>query len=944
MDNDRVRGLRGKGMPGFLATLLALGLLLLGLAGPSRAADSALPPPDHSPSPLVGEGRGGGNRPELAGLAIPFVENQGQQDPAVAFYAQTLAGTVYVTRAGQLVYALPQTEAGGWTLMEEAVGATPQVSAGPAAATQVSYFHGNDPAQWRSGVSTVHSVELGEPWPGVRLAVQARGKQVEKLFTLAPGVSAEAIQMQLRGAQGLQIADDGALHLTTGQGEVRFTAPQAWQELAGERRAVAVAYQRLADDRYGFTLGEHDPQAPVVIDPLLQSTYVGGNSDEQLYAMAIHPASGEVYLTGYTTSGNFPGTTGGAQPGFSGSYDVFLARLSADLKTLQQATYLGGSGDDRGFRIVIDPIAPYDVYVPCWTYSTNMPGTVGGAQPSNGGGQDGLVARLSADLKTLRQATYLGSAGGDTAYGLAIHPNGDIYVTGYTFGGFPGTTGGAQATFGGGLADPYVARLSPDLKTLLQATYLGGNGADSGDYLAIHPNRDIYVSGRTPSTDFPGTTGGAQASYGGAQDTFVVRLNATLTTRLQATYLGGSGDEASSLAIRPNGDINGDIYVGGSTTSTNFPGTAGGAQPSSGGGQDGFAARLSADLKTLLQATYLGGSGSDSTGLAIHPTTSGEIYAGGSTTSTNFPGTAGGAQPSSGGGQDGFAARLSADLKTLLQATYLGGSGTDGAGLAIHPVSGEVYAGGHTNSINFPATAGGAQASYGGGANDLFVARLTADLRGLTVTSIVRADPNPTAAASVTWTVTLSYPVSGLTASNFTLVPTGVTGASLTSVTGSGTTWTVTASTGTGDGTLGLNLTTTTGVTPAITVLPFTGEAYTINKTTPPATVAAIALADPSPTAAASVNWTVTFSGAVAGLSASNFALVTGGGVTGAAISGVSGSGATWTVTAGTGTGDGTLGLNLANAAGLTPTVTNVPFTGAVYTVNKSVPTATVAA
>ncbi|MDS4041290.1 MAG: SBBP repeat-containing protein, partial [Candidatus Competibacter sp.] len=214
-----------------------------------------------------------------------------------------------------------------------------------------------------------------------------------------------------------------------------------------------------------------------------------------------------------------------------------------------------------------------------------------------------------------------------------------------------------------------------------------------------------------------------------------------------------------------------------------------------------------------------------------------------------------------------------------------------------------------------------------------------------TVATIALADPNPTAAASVNWTVTFSDAVAGLSTGNFGLVPGGgVTGAAITGVTGSGTAWTVTASTGTGDGTLGLNMANATGLTPTVANVPFTGAVYTVNKTPPPVTVATIALADPSPTAAASVRWTVTFSAAVTGLGIGNFALASGGDVTGATITGVSGSGTIWTVTAGTGTGTGTLGLNLANATGLIPAVTNVPFTGAVYAVNKPPPTATVAA
>ncbi|MFZ1640435.1 MAG: Calx-beta domain-containing protein [Candidatus Contendobacter sp.] len=103
-----------------------------------------------------------------------------------------------------------------------------------------------------------------------------------------------------------------------------------------------------------------------------------------------------------------------------------------------------------------------------------------------------------------------------------------------------------------------------------------------------------------------------------------------------------------------------------------------------------------------------------------------------------------------------------------------------------------------------------------------------------TVTTIVRADPDPTAAASVRWTVTLTEPVTGLTTSNFALVPGGgVSGAAITSVTGTGAglTWTVTADTGTGSGTLGLNMANATGVTPTVANLPFTGEVYTVAKT-----------------------------------------------------------------------------------------------------------------
>lgn len=213
------------------------------------------------------------------------------------------------------------------------------------------------------------------------------------------------------------------------------------------------------------------------------------------------------------------------------------------------------------------------------------------------------------------------------------------------------------------------------------------------------------------------------------------------------------------------------------------------------------------------------------------------------------------------------------------------------------------------------------------------------------VVSINRAGADPTNAASVSWTVTFSASVTGVSGSNFTLVNSGLGGTpAITSVTGSGNTRTVTASTGTGSGTLGLNMTNTTGVSPALTNLPFTGQVYTMDGTAP--VVSSLARVDPTPTALASVSWTVTFSESVTGVNAADFALVQAGGVSGALITSVTGSGASWTVTASTGTGNGTLGLNLTDDDSIIDSVSNPlggmgagngSFTGEVYTVTRPV-------
>jgi hypothetical protein len=296
-----------------------------------------------------------------------------------------------------------------------------------------------------------------------------------------------------------------------------------------------------------------------------------------------------------------------------------------------------------------------------------------------------------------------------------------------------------------------VSRLSPDLKNLIQSTYLGGSRDDYAYALAIHPTTgEVYVAGETNSPDFPGTSGGAQPTFGGSFDAFVVRLRPDLQTGalLKATYLGGSGtDRAYTIAIHPTTE---DVYVAGSTSSTDFPQTTGGAQASYGGEwYDAFVARLNKDLTRILQSTYLGGSDRDwANSLAIHPTT-GDIYVVGGTLSADFPATTGGAQASKSehplysGYWDAFVSRLNKDLTQILQSTYLGGIWSDAANaVAIHPETGDVYVAGYTYSSDFPRTVGGAQENFGGGRNaDAFVARITADLQAGKVLTI---DPRPT--------------------------------------------------------------------------------------------------------------------------------------------------------------------------------------------------------
>uniref|UniRef100_A0A7C1FWC7 Bacterial Ig-like domain-containing protein n=1 Tax=Caldilinea aerophila TaxID=133453 RepID=A0A7C1FWC7_9CHLR len=224
---------------------------------------------------------------------------------------------------------------------------------------------------------------------------------------------------------------------------------------------------------------------------------------------------------------------------------------------------------------------------------------------------------------------------------------------------------------------------------------------------------------------------------------------------------------------------------------------------------------------------------------------------------------------------------------------------------------------------------------------------VTYDITAPTVVSITRADPNPTNAAGVRFTVTFSEAVIGMDASDFSLTPTGsLGGASVTGVSGAGSVYTVTVSTGTGSGTLRLDIPGGASINdPAgnsLSNLPYTsGQAYDVDKTAPG--VSSISRVDPNPTSAAGVRFTVTFSEAVTGVDAGDFSLTPTGSLGGASVTGVSGAGSVYTVTVSTGTGSGTLRLDIPGTATITDLagngLSNLPYTsGQAYEVDRTAP------
>jgi CSLREA domain-containing protein len=334
----------------------------------------------------------------------------------------------------------------------------------------------------------------------------------------------------------------------------------------------------------------------------------------------------------------------------------------------------------------------------------------------------------------LSYSTYLGGTGDDIAYAVAYDSSGNAYVAGYTDSNpFPTVSGSYDESIYGP-SDAFISKLNSTGTALLYSTYLGGIGYDAVFSIAVDSSGAAYLTGRTDSaTGFP-TANALQSTYGGgAYDATVTKLNATGNAIVYSTYLGGSfADQGDSIAV----DSSGNAYITGHTGSDNFP-TVGSIQGSRGGGNDVFAAKLSADGSSLTYSTYLGGDGDDR-GTSIGIDSSGNAYVTGFTESSGFP-TASPYQGSLNGTRDAFLSKINAAGSSLVYSTFLGGSDLDvGYGVAVNS-SGIPTVVGYTASSNFP-TASPFQASYGGGTQDAFLTAFNSAGSSLTLSTYLGGD------------------------------------------------------------------------------------------------------------------------------------------------------------------------------------------------------------
>ena len=642
-------------------------------------------------------------------LPLAFEANHGQADPSVKFLSRGNGYSLFLTDS-DAVLALGRADckasanereikADKCSAMQDIarmklVGASARqaaIATGEAELPgKVNYFIGNDLSKWHSDLPTFAKVRYSRVYPGIDLVYYGSQGQLEYDFVVAPGTSAAAIRLSFTGEKNLSIAANGDLVLHGEHGSAIFHKPLVYQEKNGRRQPVAGSFRLMAKNTVRFTVGSYNRAEPLIIDPVLvYSTYLGGSGNtnhqgDQGNGIAVDSA-GNVYVVGTTYSADFPVTSGAFQSinrAANSASTVFISKLNAAGTALVYSTYLGGSGGDFGYGIALDPAG--NAYVTGATYSTDFPVTCGAYQTTN-----------------------------------------------------PSSTSGATTAF--------VAKLNVDGNNLFYSTYLGGRGnratpahGDAAQAIVVNSTGDAYVTGYTWSANFPVTDNAFQGTFAGNaanSNAFVSELTPRGTGLVYSTFLGGSGaDYGNGVAL----DAAGDVFVAGSTNSSDFPVTKGVFQAALNGPTNAFVTELNPDGSDEVFSTYLGGGGDSAQAIAVD--SKGFTYVAGSTNSSTFPLTAGAVEGTNFTTYElvdsgtGFITKLSQDASSLVYSTYVQGHNTIVTGLAVDS-TGAAYLTGSASSVGagywggFESTPDGlpvppSQANSATSGNSAFVVKL----------------------------------------------------------------------------------------------------------------------------------------------------------------------------------------------------------------------------
>ncbi len=577
----------------------------------------------------------------FAQMPLSFEPNQGQTDGRVKFLSRRSNFTIYLTSDGatlsmrstrpglgsvgsslNLRQALRQVGSERSAPSEDVsfkfkgANPAPRIRSAGKLQTVTNYLIGNDPANWHSSIPNYTRVKYESIYPGVDVIFYGNYGRLEYDIDVAPGVDPHVIQMEFDDAQGVRLDHAGNLLLHAGNKDIALGRPIAYQEVDGARRPVSANYVIKGTSQVAIAVGAYNRSIPLIIDPVIMySTYLGGTMAEA-QAVAVD-AAGEAFISGWTCCANDFPTTGAYQGSLSGIHNAFVAKFSADGKSLLYSTYLGGSGTDISTGVGVD--SKGDAYVTGLTNSTDFP-TMPSHHTALAGGFDAFVTELNPSGNALLYSRYFGGSQDDVASGIAVDTNGLAYVAGQTFSvDFPTTPSAYQPTnpSGGSVSEGFLARIDPPASpgndpNVYYATYFGGPAPNGNVVLTGAANGgpagDVYVVGGAGG-GVPVTTG---LGFGGTFDAVVANFDTNQngsSSVISSEFVGGSGfDFGTAIATQSACTVNCPAFITGYTFSADL--NLIGARSLFGGLDDAFIAELDSH-GGLSYLNYVGGSSFD---------------------------------------------------------------------------------------------------------------------------------------------------------------------------------------------------------------------------------------------------------------------------------------------------------------------------------------------
>ena len=634
----------------------------------------------------------------------------GNSPGASQFIARGLRYRFAFTPAGAALYAGGKTI----RLTFDGAAANASIEGIDKLRAQTNIIHGNDRAKWRLAIPNYARLGVHNLYPGIDAVYYGTNGELEYDLIARPGSDPRRIRLRFTGARArldrdgnlvagivekrpvaYQVGDNGA-HIAVRSRYRKYRNGTYGFALGPYDRARDVIIDpqlilstyiggsqsdtgtAIGHDSFGYVYVSGTTQSndlssngvPAIggltgtsdiflarIDPhstpdrqLVYLSYVGGSGDETLNGMVVTP-HGDVYLTGRTSSSDFPAANA-AQTTLSGASDAFVMWVNPSQDSpINYSTYIGGSGDDIGDGITVD--SKGRIFVAGTTLSSDFP-VINGFQTANGSNQTAFVAGFDPSQSgsaSLIYSSYIGGAGSEAGRGIAAARDDTVWVVGGTFSpDFPVTGFSYQPAYQPG-GDGFIAHIDPSQSgqaSLQYATLLSGSHSDGPDDIrsvVVDPSGRIIVAGYTGSQDFPITGANIlQSSYGGNFDAFISILDPRINSGersaqlIYSTFYGGNqADIPFDLKLDPAGNL----YLTGFTVSPNLPVTKNALQPTySMVTLDGFALRFNpskpaSSATSLNYSSYIEGAGSQIS-YGIDYDASGNIFMTGYTTAPLF--------------------------------------------------------------------------------------------------------------------------------------------------------------------------------------------------------------------------------------------------------------------------------------------------------------------